>query len=153
MTRRILKVAALAVACTLSAAAESNAQSLGDLAAWNMAQDQQFMQNAWIGAQIVARQIPNNVSSAEIIGAMRPHSTEAVYGGYNAAWYPNQAAQSAAMNRFSQHMRDQGIYVNPVTGQTYQMPSYPNGYYQDGAGWMYQGNHPTDYNGNFYPNW
>jgi hypothetical protein len=150
MFRRILKVAALSAACTLFAAHESQAQSLGDLAAWNMAQDQQFMNWAWQGSMQVAQQIPNNVSSAQIIAAMQPHTTGNVYGGYNAGWWHNQAVQSAAMNNFSQHMRDEGYYTNPVNGQTYQLPYNAGGYYQDPAGWMYYGNHPTDFNGNYY---
>jgi len=157
MTRRILKVAALAAACTLFAARDSQAQEfpglgVGDLAAWNMAQDQRFFQNAWAGAQALARQIPNDVSSSQIIAAMQPHTTGNIYGGYNAGYWNNQAANAAAMNNYSRHMRDQGFYTNPVTGQTYQMPYNAGGYYQGPAGWMYQGHHPTDFNNNFYTN-
>jgi hypothetical protein len=149
MFRKILSVA-LVAACSLVAAQESKAQSLGDLAAWNMAQDAQFMNWAWQGSMQVAQQIPNNVSSAEIIAAMQPHTTGNVYGGYNAGYWHNQAVQSNAMNNFSQHMRDEAYFTNPVTGQTYQLPYNAGGYYQDPAGWMYYGNHPTDYNGNYY---
>jgi hypothetical protein len=155
MIRRILTVAALAAASTLFAAPKSHAQEfpglgVGNLAAWNMAQDQRFFQNAWDGAQALARQIPNNVSSAEIAAAMNPHTTGNVYGGMNAGYWHNQAVQSAAMNNFSRHIRDEGFYTNPYSGQTYQMPYNAGGYYQDPAGWMYQGNHPTDFNNNFF---
>jgi len=149
MFRKILSVAVVA-ACSLFAAQESKAQSLGDLAAWNMAQDSQFMNWAWQGSMHLARQLPDDVSSAQIIAAMQPHATGNVYGGYNAGYWQNQIVQSAAMNRFSRHMRDEAIYVNPVDGQTYQMPYNAGGYYQDPAGWMYYGNHPTDFNGNYY---
>jgi hypothetical protein len=155
MIRRILTVAALAAASTLLTADKAQAQEfpglgVGNLAAWNMAQDQLFFQNAWAGAQALARQIPNDVSSSQIIGAMQPHTTGNVYGGYNAGYWNNQAVNAAAMNNFSRHMRDQGFYTNPVTGQTYQMPYNAGGYYQDPAGWMYQGRHPTDSNNNFW---
>jgi hypothetical protein len=150
MIRRILTVAALAAASTLFAAEKSHAQDLGSLAAWNMAQDQLFFQNAWAGAQALARQIPNNVSSSEIIAAMQPHTTGNVYGGYNAGYWQNQAVNAAAMNNFSRHIRDEGFYTNPYTGQTYQMPYNAGGYYQDPAGWMYYGNQPNYPTGNFY---
>lgn len=157
MIRRILSVAALAAASTLFAADKSHAQEfpglgVGNLAAWNMQQDQQFFQNAWAGAQALAQQIPNNVSSSQIMAAMQPHTTGAIYGGYNAGYWNNQAVNAAAMNNFSQHMRDQGYYTNPVNGQTYQMPYNAGGYYQSPAGYMYYGNHPTDMNGNYYYN-
>jgi hypothetical protein len=150
MFRRILSVALLAALSTLSAADKSHAQSLGDLAAWNMAQDNQFFGWAWQGAQQVAAQIPNNVSSAQIIAAMQPHTTGNVYGGYNAGYWHNQAVNANAMNNFSMHMRDEAYYTNPYTGQTYQMPYNAGGYYQTPAGWMYYGNHPTDFNGNYH---
>jgi hypothetical protein len=122
----------------------------GDMWNANAAMDQQFFNWAWQQSQAVARAMPNNVSSAEIIGAMQPHTTGAVYGQMNAAWHQNQQRQSEAMDHFSRQMRDQAVYVNPVTGERYVLPLHPGGYHQSPAGWFHAGQHPTDVNRNFH---
>jgi hypothetical protein len=155
MLRRILKVAALAAACTLSSARDSHAQehpgmNMGNMFFANAAMDQQFLINAWQGAQNLAQIIPNNVSSGQLINQMQGCNTSAIYGGLNAGWHQNQIQQFGAVDRFGRYLQGQGYYHNPVDGMTYQLPSYPGGYHQGPAGYIHYGTHPTDFNSNFW---
>jgi hypothetical protein len=157
MSRSILKVAALAAACTLFAARDSQAQefpgmNIGYMWNQNAAMDQQQMNWYWIRAQQLAREIPNNVSPDQLRALMNPSTAANVYGGGNANWRHNQILQSGALNRFSQHMRDEGVFINPVGGMHQQLPVGPGGYYVLPNGYIVPGHHANDYNNNLYLN-
>jgi hypothetical protein len=155
MTRATLNFAVLVtlVAGSMATAQEFPGLGVGGLAAMNSQFDAQFDQWARRGSWQVARQLPNNVGSADIIRAMQPHTVGNTWGGYNANWYANQQRQSDAAERYSRGaIRGQATFYD-YQGQGYWLPYNAGGYHYGPNGYIYRGHGNVDYGQNLYYSW
>jgi hypothetical protein len=130
-------------------AGQVQAQSLSDIAAWNMQQDAQFFQWAEQGSWDVARQLPDSVTSSDIIGAMQPYTVDNMYGGYNDAWWQNQQRQFDAVENWDYGaIRGEALYYDQ-SGNGYYLPYEYDTYHYDN-GYIYGGDSYYDYGNELY---
>jgi hypothetical protein len=135
---------AVGLVMTVLAAAQAQAQEfpglgVSDLAQWNMQQDAQFYDWAWQGSQEVARQLPDNVTSSQIIGAMQPYTVDNMYGGYNQGWWDNQQRQFDAVENWDYGAIRGEVPYYDNSGNGYYLPYEYDTYHYGNDGYIYGG--------------
>lgn len=149
-----LKTAALMFVVTVSVstvhAQDFPGLGVGDIAAMNAQFDAQFDVWARQGAWEVAQQLPNDVSSGEIISAMRPFTVENTWGSYNNAWWGNQQRTTDAIEAWDTGaIRGEANFYDSE-GYYYQLPYDAGGYHYGTDGYLYEGHGDVDYGQNLY---
>lgn len=146
---------AVAVAVLFGSMSTSSAQEfpglgVGNLFEMNAQFDAQF--DAWArrGSWEVARQLPDHVSSAQIIGAMNPYTVENTYGDYNRSWWNNQARTIDAVERWDSGAIRGDANFYDYNGFRHVLPYNAGGYHYGNDGYLYEGHGNVDYGQNLY---